>query len=672
MLNTSKEFAQAIKDKKTAKAKINVILADGTELEIDTAHIAENSFQVEDGTSGSNDFQIGAAIINQFTVPLSNFDDSLSRYDFTDAVLYPYVGYELSAGTEWIIKGKYTVDTAIAQGNAIQITALDNMSKFDQSYSDVSTVYPADLARIVRDICTHCGVPLGTTTFDNASYVIQTRPADDALNCREMLSYVAQIAGCYARCNVDGALELRWYNTAVFEREDHLDGGRFDRQDPAKYMTGDDVDGGNFTDYSSGDTYDGGTFDNMSNYWHIYSLSSLTVSTDDVVITGIRVTAADGDDVDGETVLFGSEGYVLEIADNPLILPGQAQAVADYLGLKLVGMRFRPLSCNALGNPAIEAGDCAYVSDRKGNSYACYITNLTYTIGQYESFSCDAKTPSANSAKRYSEATKTVVAARKEIKKQISAYDQAVEQMGQLISQGTGMYMTKVEQDDGSVIYYMHDKPTIEESSYTCYRTSEGIIASLDGGVTWAVDKNGNALFNTIAARGITADWITAGTLQGVKIITDDPTTEFSTVIHDGGISVNGTAGKCNLLICSATTTSTQPYNYNFAIMHIKGTGLNFGYDADPERPWMLANAYVIDGDPSAAIRHKFYGVEQHNGNMGNIQTGSVTASGNISTSGNVNAKQYKWDGVNGVSGYFTTTDGKNVYVNGGIVTNIL
>lgn len=75
--------------------------------------------------------------------------------------------------------------------------------------------------------------------------------------------------------------------------------GRFDRQDPAKYMTGDDVDGGNFKDYSSGDTYDGGTFANMANYWHIYSLSSLTVSTDDVVITGIRVTAADGDDVDG-------------------------------------------------------------------------------------------------------------------------------------------------------------------------------------------------------------------------------------------------------------------------------------------------------------------------------------------------------------------------------------
>ncbi|MFQ7551167.1 MAG: hypothetical protein ACLRMZ_13650 [Blautia marasmi] len=60
----------------------------------------------------------------------------------------------------------------------------------------------------------------------------------------------------------------------------------------------------------------------------------------------------------------------------------------------------------------------------------------------------------------------------------------------------------------------MHDKPTIEESSYTCYWTSNGIIASLDGGTTWAVDKNGNALFNTITAIGLSFDWLNGGTIK--------------------------------------------------------------------------------------------------------------------------------------------------------------
>jgi len=76
------------------------------------------------------------------------------------------------------------------------------------------------------------------------------------------------------------------------------------------------------------------------------------------------------------------------------------------------------------------------------------------------------------------------------------------------------MYLTPVEQEDGSIIYYMHDKPTIEESGYTCYWTSNGIVASLDGGTTWAVDKNGNALFNIITARGLIFDWLRGGTMK--------------------------------------------------------------------------------------------------------------------------------------------------------------
>ena len=666
MINTSKEYNQKVLKDRVFYCKADIELADGTTLTVTNDELMEGGWKYKDSTSGSGSFEIGAAIMNEFCLRLNNEKDNYSQYDFYGASIYPKIGLQLSDSIEWIKRGVYTVDDPISPGATIYITALDNLHKFERDYAEVSTVYPADLARIVRDICTHCGVPLGTTTFDNASYIVQTRPEDEALTCLDVLSYVAQIAGCYARCNVDGALELRWYDTAVFEREDHLDGGRFDRQDPAKYMTGDDVDGGNFKDYSSGDTYDGGTFANMANYWHIYSLSSLTVSTDDVVITGIRVTAADGDDVDGETVLFGGEGYVLEVADNPLILPGQAQTVADHLGIKIVGMRFRPLSCNALGNPAVEAGDCAYVSDRKGNSYACYITNLTYTIGQYASLSCDAKTPSANSAKRYSEATKTVVAARKEIKKQISSYDQVVQQMGQLISQGTGMYLTAVEQDDGSVIYYMHDKPTIEESSYTCYRTSEGIIASLDGGVTWAVDKNGNALFNTIAARGITADWIRAGTVEA-EIIAK------KLIMQGGSINISTDSESYDVvnLNCKGWHSQLAPLelvlkNDGDATKLLLQAGALFGYKNDEQTLYIVSKTGVITTKGDITTRGELH------------STGGVYTSGNISTSENINAvgtvsgKLYRCDGVNGVSGYFTTTDGKNVYVNGGIVTNIL
>ena len=87
--------------------------------------------------------------------------------------------------------------------------------------------------------------------------------------------------------------------------------------------------------FSESTNYDGGNFADLDRFHHIYSLQSLNVATDDVVITGIRVTNEDN------TYLFGSEIYALGISDNPFII-GKEQEIATYLGNKIVGMRFRP------------------------------------------------------------------------------------------------------------------------------------------------------------------------------------------------------------------------------------------------------------------------------------------------------------------------------------------
>ena len=117
------------------------------------------------------------------------------------------------------------------------------------------------------------------------------------------------------------------------------------------YTTGDNLDGGNFTDYSSGDNIDGGNFDNMDRYHHIYALSSATIATDDVVITGLKVKAMGTESDYGETVMYGSDGYVIEITDNPLIQEGQAATIANSVGAKIVGMRFRPMSIKCIIRP---------------------------------------------------------------------------------------------------------------------------------------------------------------------------------------------------------------------------------------------------------------------------------------------------------------------------------
>jgi hypothetical protein len=86
--------------------------------------------------------------------------------------------------------------------------------------------------------------------------------------------------------------------------------------------------------------------------------------------------------------------------------------------------------------------------------------------------------------------------------------------MTELISLGYGMHFSKEVQSDGSAIYYLHDGATLNESSSVWKLTSNGLVVSHDHGTTWAIDTNGNALFNVITARGLNADWINAGKIE--------------------------------------------------------------------------------------------------------------------------------------------------------------
>ena len=213
--------------------------------------------------------------------------------------------------------------------------------------------------------------------------------------------------------------------------------------------------------------------------------------------------------------MTGVEGYVLEVKDNDFIRKGNGETVAEHLGGCLIGMKFRPLSVSCQSDPAIEAGDPAIVTDYKQNTYQCYITNTTYQIGNYQSVSCDAKTPTRNSASRFTEATQAFVKAKKNTKVQINEYNKAVQALTSLITQSFGVYKTEEKLEDGSTVFYMHNKPTLEESDTIWKMTANAFAMSTDGGKTWnaGMDSQGNAVVNVLSAIGIRFDWARGGTL---------------------------------------------------------------------------------------------------------------------------------------------------------------
>jgi hypothetical protein len=351
--------------------------------------------------------------------------------------------------------------------------------------------------------------------FDNSDYVINEIPSDNQkLTYGQVIAYILQLSGLWGKCGHDGELLIGWYDMSQFDSQGY-DGGTFSTK-TTPYSDGDTLNGGNFTDYSSGDSVDGGTFTEARSYHNIYTQKDLNVATDDVVITGVKVTVTSKEDKAKDVnALAGKEGYVVSISDNPFISADKAQTVANYIFKKIGGMRFRPLDAILLSNPLIESGDVALVTDRKQNTYSCFISNRTFTVGSGTKISCDAENASRNSADKFSNETKVIVQARKVAQAQLSVYDKQMQLLTQLMSQSLGLFKTEQVQEDGSIIYIMHNKADLNSSNIQWKMTANGMAVSSDYGKTWnaGVDKDGNAIFNIMSAIGINFDWAHGGTL---------------------------------------------------------------------------------------------------------------------------------------------------------------
>ena len=95
-----------------------------------------------------------------------------------------------------------------------------------------------------------------------------------------------------------------------------------------------------------------------------------------------------------------------------------------------------------------------------------------------------------------------------------------MQQLTNLITNSMGVYKTTEEQDDGSFIYYLHNKRDLSESSTIWKMTSDTLSVSSDSGKTWnaGIDKDGNLVINVLSAIGINADWINAGSISKTRI----------------------------------------------------------------------------------------------------------------------------------------------------------
>lgn len=576
MLSISSEYELSLNENSNQLIKAKITFADNTVRQLTGDDIVACDFDQQ--VSSDSSFDIGTAIIGQMTITLNNHDGRFDACDFTKAQFVVWVGKQLSKGTEWIQRGVYTANQPDSYNGTIAISALDNMSKFEKPFrtflASVGALQGANASvrTLLTDMCRHCGV----TWADGGDKAFDTKfeygYVDSNATCRQALAYACQALCVNASITNDGRLRTVWYDSAPFEAESDLDGGQFDSAKP--YATGASKDGGNFTDYSSGASADGGTFFTNRNVHRLYAFSNITVNTDDVVITGVRVTersvTVGSKTTNGGTYTVGTEGYVLDVSNNPLIIPGTGKSVADRIGAKVIGLRFRPFSGKHICVPSLEAGDCAYVIDRKQNVYKTYVTRVKYSVNGGMTVSCGAKSASRNSADNAGASTSAVVKARNELHQELGIRDETIKNLGETLANASGLYHTEAKQPDGSTVYYLHDKPTTGQSKIIYKVTASGIGISTDAGKTYAtgLSADGNAVLNRIYAIGINADYLTTGRISSkngnsfIDLDTEEANLKLGNKSTVGGKVIATTdvaASKTVTKYATSTSSTTAP-----------------------------------------------------------------------------------------------------------------
>ena len=485
MRSTTSTYKQIIASDNTRQwlVRIEMTLADATELVITDADIMQGTFKVMSASSSESSFDIGSAVIGKCQFTLDNFNDTFTGYDFFNATAVVWV--KLVSGnvvdTEYHRLGFFTVDEPQAPGSLIQLELLDNMWKLDVPLSEITLTYPCTILSALQTICTYCGVTLQTTTFHGYNYQLTKAPEKD-MNCREFIQYCAMIGCNFCIMDDQGYLELKWYDTTV------ANAVVFDR------------------------------------------LKSRNVGTDEITITGVKFV------LDNTDYKIGTDGYVLTL-ENPLVDTSNVSAVLNLIWDILEGFKIRTFNLTALPDITPEVGDYVKIAYKNGYIYS-NLTNFTFTPSLVTALE-GAITPTRSLTKRYSKTVQAAVEiARKTTDERISAYDLAVQTMNNLAIHAMGAYQESEDLVTGGRVYYLSNKPITKDAQGHCTFTSgssvfkttgEGLFVSTDGGQTWTNGYNaqtGELIVNVLYTIGLHADWIYTGelTVGGSNVRTTNPT----------------------------------------------------------------------------------------------------------------------------------------------------
>nr|DAP40668.1 MAG TPA: HEPARIN AND INTEGRIN BINDING SEGMENT AND INTEGRIN BINDING.8A [Caudoviricetes sp.] len=199
---------------------IKITFADNTVLGKSDVAITGDGVKITDILNGDTDYTFGKAVCKQVEMTLFNVDNKFNNFDFTQEFTLQ-IGVKVGAAFQYVTVGVFKGERPDkVRGKLIDFTAYDRMQKFEVSASDFieNMTFPVTLGAVFSSLCAAVGVEPITTTFTNSTKNFTFNPFSTSdYTAREVLAWIAEAAGCYARVNADGKVELNTFTTNSYK-----------------------------------------------------------------------------------------------------------------------------------------------------------------------------------------------------------------------------------------------------------------------------------------------------------------------------------------------------------------------------------------------------------------------------------------------------------------------
>lgn len=547
MINIGQNVLDALKKSAYQGLKIEFEPLRGKPFHITSLDIVEGSFQIKMTSTSTNNMQIGNMSANDLSMELMNPTDAWGFGKFDDVyfcgatmritlLVYDQT-QDIMTETPF---GVYIIDNQPRLLDTIKITAFSNVIRLDIPFDASGLPSVMSLNSLVSEGLRRAGLRSDRTinVFPifgglNGSYHLEPAKikSEQTITWRQVIKWCCECVGVNAISDGNGTIKFVSYEKYTpdvlrTENDENLE------TEDGEILLIDDTPN---TDFQLTPSLR-------------YADNSSEVAEEDVVITGFQFKIDDKLYPDNAVMDYGLQ------SENNLVfyaLRGAGKVKqANYVNEKLAGFTYRPFKCNTISLPHLQTFDSvSYVKD--GKQYHSIITDIVYKLNGDMTLTAKGKNKEQKAFEVLGALTPKQQAiidsvSRKvdNTREQLSSYENALLLFNEKMLHSMGLYKTAVNDPNGGIITYFHNKETLEESDTIYMFGAAGFAWTTDGwkdgSPVWhyGFTDTGDAIFNEVQAYKISADLIQAGVLQSQNsaswISLDDGTFCFRSATQTG------------------------------------------------------------------------------------------------------------------------------------------